>query len=125
MANEMRKKRIAYVESRLKEKGVKSNPYAKRGEGEKRARAQFRAEFRAKRKRELGRTTSATPSKATSKSDMRSARDSGMPKSKAGVARSARDAKPYRATAKPRSARDAAPYLAGRRGPRGGSKGMR
>jgi len=97
MANEMRKKRIAYVESRLKEKGIKSTrPGSKRSEGEKRARAQFRAEFRAKRKRELSRTTGATPSKAVSKSDFRSARDSGMPKSKTKVARSTRDATPYR-----------------------------
>jgi hypothetical protein len=63
MASERRKKRIAYVESRLKEKGIKSNRPGKRGAGERRARAQFRSEFRAMAAGQRGRATSASPSR--------------------------------------------------------------
>ena len=63
MANARRKARISYVESRLKEKGIKSTrPGSKRNAGEKRARAQFRAEFRAKGAQQRGSMTSNKPS---------------------------------------------------------------
>lgn len=93
MANKMRKARIAYVESRLKEKGIKSNRGGKRSEGEKRARAQFRSEFRAKRAGERGRATSPKPSKPSASGYPAKRVTSPMP-SRGPVSRSARDSRP-------------------------------